>query len=78
VVTWSAPQVQLDGEVARLPAGIDGEPVMLHLPLRCSIRPGALQVLLPTHRPGLPEAPTAAARRTPALGKRQVRGRVPR
>jgi len=80
VVTWSAPQVELDeldGEVARLPAGIDGEPVMLNLPVRCSIRPGALRVLLPTHRPGLPEPPTTTARRTPALRKHQVRGDVP-
>lgn len=73
VVTWSAPQVELDGEVARLAAGIDGELVMLHPPLRCSIRPGALQVLLPTHRPGLPEPATATARPTPALRKARRR-----
>jgi len=51
VVTWAADRVELQGEVARLPAGIDGEPVMLQLPLRCEIRPAALQVLLPADRP---------------------------
>jgi len=51
VVTWAAGRVELQGEVARLPAGIDGEPVMLQLPLRCEIRPAALRVLLPADRP---------------------------
>jgi diacylglycerol kinase family enzyme len=51
VVTWAAGRVELQGQVARLPAGIDGEPVMLQLPLRCEIWPAALQVLLPADRP---------------------------
>jgi hypothetical protein len=37
--------------VAQLPAGIDGEAVLLDLPIVCEIRPRALQVLLPRQRP---------------------------
>ncbi|SDM32768.1 diacylglycerol/lipid kinase family protein [Allokutzneria albata] len=53
VVTWSAPQVVLHGSAPGLPAGIDGEPVELSLPVRCEIRPGALRVLLPKRWPGM-------------------------
>jgi diacylglycerol kinase family enzyme len=47
VITWTAARITLHGTVAQLPAGIDGEPVLLDLPIVCEIRPGALQVLLP-------------------------------
>lgn len=47
VITWTAARITLHGTVARLPAGIDGETVLLDLPIVCEIRPGALQVLLP-------------------------------
>jgi len=57
VVTWSAPQIALRGGTRQLAAGIDGEPATLPLPLTCSIRPHALQVLLPRQRPGLPDEP---------------------
>ncbi|MFC0435770.1 diacylglycerol kinase family protein [Kutzneria buriramensis] len=53
VITWSAPQVVLHGAVPRLPAGIDGEPIELSLPVRCEIRPGALRVLVPKRRTGV-------------------------
>jgi hypothetical protein len=36
----------------RVRAGVDGEPVILEAPLRFSVEPGALRVLLPE---GLPE-----------------------
>jgi diacylglycerol kinase family enzyme len=55
LVSWSAPQVMLHGE-AHLSAGIDGEPVELHLPVKCAIRPGALEVLLPQRRRAVREA----------------------
>ncbi|ADJ47120.1 diacylglycerol kinase, catalytic region [Amycolatopsis mediterranei S699] len=47
VHTWTAPRITLHSTAAHLPAGIDGEPVELDLPIVCEIRPGALQVLLP-------------------------------
>jgi diacylglycerol kinase family enzyme len=47
VITWTAARITLHGTAARLPAGIDGEAVLLDLPVMCEIRPRALQVLLP-------------------------------
>jgi diacylglycerol kinase family enzyme len=58
-ITWSAARITLNGTVAKLPAGIDGESVLLDLPVVCEIRPAALQILLPTGRPGLPPEPIA-------------------
>jgi diacylglycerol kinase family enzyme len=48
VITWTAARITLHGTAAHLPAGIDGEAVLLDLPVVCEIRPRALQVLLPT------------------------------
>jgi len=52
----SAPEVVVDGERPEIPVGIDGETVMLPAPVRCSIRPGALRVVLPRRRPGASRA----------------------
>ncbi|HKS48268.1 MAG TPA: diacylglycerol kinase family protein [Amycolatopsis sp.] len=57
VITWSAPRITVYGAAPHLLAGIDGEPVTLSLPARCEIRPGALQLLLPRNRPGIPHEP---------------------
>jgi diacylglycerol kinase family enzyme len=38
----------------RIPVGVDGEAVFLPVPVRCAIRPGALRVRVPRHRPGVP------------------------
>ena len=48
---WSAPQfeVHADGAIA---AGIDGESLVLHAPLRFSIRPGVLRVRIARAHPG--------------------------
>ncbi|MET9344473.1 diacylglycerol kinase family protein [Nonomuraea sp. NPDC003804] len=56
IVAWAAAQVRLDGPAGRLPAGIDGEAVELRLPATCGIRPGALRLLLPRRRPGVPQS----------------------
>jgi len=52
LITWTAARITLQGTAARLPAGIDGEAVLLDLPIVCEIWPRALQVRLPTQRPG--------------------------
>ena len=71
VISWSAPQVVLRGPAGRLPAGIDGEPEVLELPVSCEIRPGALRLLLPTARPGVPENPDLpGGRRLPGIRRR--------
>ncbi|MFF9287177.1 diacylglycerol/lipid kinase family protein [Streptomyces griseosporeus] len=53
-VIWSAPGITLHGEGRHLDAGVDGEAARLPLPVVCSIRPGALRLLLPKDRPGMP------------------------
>jgi diacylglycerol kinase family enzyme len=47
VITWAAARITLHGTAGQLPAGIDGEAVLLDLPILCEIHPRALQVLLP-------------------------------
>jgi diacylglycerol kinase family enzyme len=51
-ITIEAPQ-------PTIPVGIDGETVLLPTPVHCSIRPGALRVVVPKQRPGVP-APRSA------------------
>jgi diacylglycerol kinase family enzyme len=46
-IIWTAARITLHGPAAQLPAGVDGEAVLLDLPIVCEIRPRALQVLLP-------------------------------
>ena len=54
-----APEVVVTADVPEVPVGIDGETVRLTTPVRCTVRPGALRVRLPRHRPGVrpPRAP---------------------
>ena len=55
-----ADEVEVDADVAEVPAGVDGESVRLATPVRCRVRPGALRVRVPRDRPGVPPV-------TPAL-----------
>jgi diacylglycerol kinase family enzyme len=57
VISWTAARITLRGTATHVPAGIDGELVLLDLPIVCEIRPGALQVRLPRQRPGIPTRP---------------------
>jgi Diacylglycerol kinase catalytic domain len=78
VITWTAARITLHGppshgptshgSVAQLPAGIDGEAVLLDLPVVCEIRPGALRVLLPRGRPGIPMEPATRPARPAVTG----------
>ncbi|MFD6400250.1 diacylglycerol/lipid kinase family protein [Nocardia sp. NPDC060249] len=49
----------VDADVPEIPAGIDGESLLLDTPVRCTIQPGALRVRVPRTRPGV--RPAAAA-----------------
>jgi diacylglycerol kinase family enzyme len=42
------------GQQREIPVGIDGETIMMPTPVRCSIEPQALRVVLPRTRPGIP------------------------
>jgi diacylglycerol kinase family enzyme len=55
---WSAATFEVDAE-APLPAGIDGEALVLDAPLRFGIRPGALTVRIAHKHPGA--SPSAMA-----------------
>jgi len=50
----TADQVTISADAPQIPVGIDGETVTMPAPVRCTIRPRALRVLLPRQRPGVP------------------------
>jgi diacylglycerol kinase family enzyme len=50
----TAGQVTVDADAPQIPVGIDGETVMLATPVRCTIRPQVLRVVVPRQRPGVP------------------------
>jgi diacylglycerol kinase family enzyme len=50
----TAQEVTVTADTPRLPVGIDGESVILPVPVRCAVRPGALRVRVPRDRPGVP------------------------
>jgi diacylglycerol kinase family enzyme len=50
----TACEVVVDSDRPQIPVGIDGEAVMLPVPVRCTIAPGALRVRVPADRPGVP------------------------
>jgi diacylglycerol kinase family enzyme len=50
----TAPDAVIDADTPAVPVGIDGEAVTLQTPVHCTIRPGALRVRVPRHRPGVP------------------------
>ncbi|HEX9030624.1 MAG TPA: diacylglycerol kinase family protein, partial [Streptosporangiaceae bacterium] len=56
LTVMSADQVTVDAEQPEIPVGVDGETIMMPTPVRCSIQPGALRVVLPRKRPGVPAA----------------------
>ncbi|HYY19882.1 MAG TPA: diacylglycerol kinase family protein [Streptosporangiaceae bacterium] len=50
----TARTVVVTGGSERIPVGVDGEALSMPVPVRCSIRPGALRVRVPRDRPGVP------------------------
>jgi diacylglycerol kinase family enzyme len=58
-------EITIDAPTDEIPVGIDGETILMPTPVRCSIEPKALRVVLPKHRPGRPA--TQAAFRWPKL-----------
>jgi len=49
----TAEEVVVDADAPEIPVGIDGETIMMPAPVRCTIRPKALRVRVPRHRPGV-------------------------
>lgn len=46
--------VVVDSDTDRIPVAVDGEALVMATPVTCGIRPRALRVLVPRHRPGAP------------------------
>ncbi|MFD3463201.1 diacylglycerol/lipid kinase family protein [Nocardia fluminea] len=55
----TAIELTVDADAPQIPAGIDGESMLLDTPVRCTIQPAALRVRVPASRPGV--RPAAAA-----------------
>jgi hypothetical protein len=49
-----AAETVVDADMPSVPVGIDGEAVVMPAPVHCTIRPRALRVRVPRHRPGVP------------------------
>jgi diacylglycerol kinase family enzyme len=52
-------ELVVDADAPEIPVGIDGETVMMATPVRCTIQPRVLSVVVPRERPGVP-SPRAA------------------
>jgi diacylglycerol kinase family enzyme len=50
----TADTVVVDADTPELPVGVDGEALLMPTPVRCELRPAALRVRVPRHRPGTP------------------------
>ncbi|MFE7174292.1 diacylglycerol/lipid kinase family protein [Streptomyces sp. NPDC057616] len=71
----TAAEVVVDADRPTIPAGIDGEALVLSVPVQCVVRPRALRVLVPRHRPGMRAArPRVEWRRLARMGLPAVRG----
>jgi diacylglycerol kinase family enzyme len=55
LTSLAGPEVVIDADTAQIPVGVDGEALQLDTPVRCTIRPAALRVRVPRHRPGVPD-----------------------
>jgi diacylglycerol kinase family enzyme len=53
LTAFTATEVTVDADTATIPVGVDGEALTMPTPVRCVIRPGALRVRVPRHRPGV-------------------------
>jgi hypothetical protein len=59
LIQRAAAEVIVDAGVPAIPVGVDGEALQMSTPVRCTIEPGALRVLVPRKRPGVPPAQPA-------------------
>jgi diacylglycerol kinase family enzyme len=66
---WSGEAIEVDAD-AQLPAGIDGEAVLLDPPVRFTMRPGALRVRIAPQHPG--RSPSAGLPENGFVGARTL------
>ena len=60
----TATEVSVTADASQIPVGVDGEALLMPVPVVCMIRPGALRVRVPRNRPGAipPEPPVTWTR----------------
>ncbi|MDG6103909.1 NAD(+)/NADH kinase [Dactylosporangium aurantiacum] len=73
----AAGEAVIEADTPSIPAGVDGESVVLPTPVRCHIQPGALRVRVPRHRPARRPRPQVDWRRLGRLAFSTGRGRRP-
>lgn len=59
LVQRSVTEVVIDADAPEIPVGVDGESLILPTPVRCTLVPEALRVLVPRDRPGTRVPPPA-------------------
>ncbi|MFG2791940.1 diacylglycerol/lipid kinase family protein [Streptomyces sp. NPDC048419] len=75
ITTLTSRRVVVEADEEVIPVALDGEALTLPTPVVCTVRPGALRVRVPKHRPGAPYvAPSVDWRRIVRLAF----GRAPR
>ena len=84
VTVTLATSVTVTADADEIPVGVDGESIVVRTPVGCTIRPAALRVRVPRHRPGRTQSPpldrdnvralAAIAFRRPATPPRQIGG----
>ncbi len=57
MTTTTASEVSVGSSASVVPVAVDGEPLLLPAPVRCTLAPQALRVRVPRHRPGAPRRP---------------------
>lgn len=57
VAVFTAGEAIVEADAPAVPVGVDGEAVMMRTPVPCTIRPAALRVRVPRHRPGAAPPP---------------------
>jgi len=50
----TAEQIKISADTAQIPVGVDGESILMSVPVTCTISPRALRVWVPRDRPGIP------------------------
>ncbi|MEU8651963.1 diacylglycerol kinase family protein [Streptomyces sp. NPDC048737] len=59
ITSVTSRRVTVEAPGGHIPVAVDGEALDLPVPVVCTLRPGALRVRVPRHRPGAPYAPPA-------------------
>ena len=67
VTITTAASVTVTADANEIPVGLDGEAILVRTPVGCTIRPAALRVRVPRHRPGRGRAPLLDRDRLRAL-----------